>query len=258
MASAEDVLVIARSQLGTEEKPPGSNKVKYSTWYGVNGPWCAMFVSWVFHEAGLPLPASTKRGFAYTPSGAQWFQRRSAWFPKGEALPGDVVFFNFPGDGVDRISHVGIVEARQKDDTLICLEGNTNERGGRTGGKVMRKARAVGIVGCGRPDFGTGAKPVKFNPPEKMVEIPGDPMKLPVLKQGHTGHYVSILQGLLLVHAQDIVAYVNGSHKDLQKTIDGQFGKKTKEALKAWQEKTTLEADGECGPKTWAWLMGVT
>lgn len=50
------VLQVAESQLDTKEFPPGSNKTKYGVWYGIDGQkWCAIFVSWVFNEAGLPL-----------------------------------------------------------------------------------------------------------------------------------------------------------------------------------------------------------
>ena len=59
MATAEKILEIARSQIGTRESPANSDNVKYNTaYYGreVSGkyPWCAVFVWWVFREAGLP------------------------------------------------------------------------------------------------------------------------------------------------------------------------------------------------------------
>lgn len=57
MATAEKILEIARSQIGTRESPANSDNVKYNTaYYGreVSGkyPWCAVFVWWVFREAG--------------------------------------------------------------------------------------------------------------------------------------------------------------------------------------------------------------
>ena len=59
MATAEKILEIARSQIGTRESPANSDNVKYNTaYYGreVSGkyPWCAVFVWWVFREAGAP------------------------------------------------------------------------------------------------------------------------------------------------------------------------------------------------------------
>jgi hypothetical protein len=152
MTTVNAVLSRARSQLGVHENPAGSNQTPYSAWYGSRGPWCGMFVSWIFYHAGLPLPATTVKGFAYTPSGAAWFQRRGKW--TRTPRPGYVVFFDWPGDGVDRISHVGIVEAVRADGSVITIEGNT---GTAYGGSVMRRVRRSGIVGYGIPDYASGA-----------------------------------------------------------------------------------------------------
>jgi len=51
--TAEQVLSIARGELGNTEVPAGSNRTKYGKWYGMNGqPWCMMFVQWCFAQAG--------------------------------------------------------------------------------------------------------------------------------------------------------------------------------------------------------------
>lgn len=154
MTTAKAVIARAKTQLGYVENPPGSNRTKYGDWYGMTGPWCAMFVSWVFFMEGLPLPASTAKGFAYTPSGAAWFQQHGHWAPKAvHPKPGWVVFYDFPG-GPSRISHVGIVEQVQPDGTFYAIEGNTDSRGGRTGGRVMRQHRGTsGVVGYGIPGY---------------------------------------------------------------------------------------------------------
>ena len=60
MSTANDILEIARSQIGTKESPAKSDNVKYNTaYYGREvsdgkHPWCAVFVWWVFREAGAP------------------------------------------------------------------------------------------------------------------------------------------------------------------------------------------------------------
>ena len=70
MPTPEDVLEIARRQIGTKENPPGTNSNKYGKWYNWDRqPWCAMFVSYCLHGAGLPLTITTKKGFAYCPYG---------------------------------------------------------------------------------------------------------------------------------------------------------------------------------------------
>ena len=79
MATAQDVLQVAIGELGTVESPANSNKTKYGAWYGMDGqPWCAMFVSWCFANAGMPLTIETDHGFAYCPSGRNWFAQRGA------------------------------------------------------------------------------------------------------------------------------------------------------------------------------------
>ena len=58
MASANHMLELARKELGTKESPAGSNNVKYNQiYYGrpVSGdgyPWCAVFIWWLFRQAG--------------------------------------------------------------------------------------------------------------------------------------------------------------------------------------------------------------
>lgn len=148
--TAKRVLDVARGELGAHENPFGSNKTPYGAWYGMNGvAWCNIWVTWVLHHAGVEeIPK-----FAYTPSSAQWFRDNGAWIPKNNRPePGDLIWFDFPRDGVNRISHIGFVEGVLADGRIATIEGNTNEAGGRTGGRVMRHNRSVsgGIVGFGR------------------------------------------------------------------------------------------------------------
>lgn len=64
----------------------------------------------------------------------------------------------------------------------------------------------------------------------------------PTIRQGSKGDIVTMMQDLLSK---------NGS--TLQ--VDGIFGSGTASALRAFQKKNGLEADGVCGPKTWAALL---
>lgn len=150
--TAARVLDVARSQLGTVESPPGSNRTRYGAAYGMNGAaWCAIFVWWVFREAGL---SSLIPKTAYTPTFADWFKARGQWGVTPR--PGALVFFDFPGDGVDRISHVGLVEAANRDGSIVTIEGNTTagtSGSQRDGGGVWRRTRKAGVVGYGYPRY---------------------------------------------------------------------------------------------------------
>src|SRR5262245_47942117 len=48
----EAALATAITQLGVKESPAGSNHCKYTEWYGMVGPWCAMFVTWSYETQG--------------------------------------------------------------------------------------------------------------------------------------------------------------------------------------------------------------
>lgn len=154
--TAARVLEVARSQLGTVESPPNSNHTKYGVAYGMDRvAWCAIFCWWVFREAGAGnlIPKS-----AYTPAIADWFRARKQW----GSVPavGALALFDFPGDNVRRISHIGIVEAVNRDGSIICIEGNTSPGTAgsqRDGGGVYRRTRKIGIVGYGYPAYAAPA-----------------------------------------------------------------------------------------------------
>jgi hypothetical protein len=154
---AAKVIGIAASEVGTEEAPV--NKTKYGQWYGADGQaWCAMYLSWCFNEAGFPQPASTSKGFAFTPAGAAWYQQQGRWgtVPK----VGSVVFFKFPG-GPNRIHHVGLVTGI--DGSVVeTIEGNTSSGAAgsqREGGGVYRRRRSIGMVGYGYPAYSGASVP---------------------------------------------------------------------------------------------------
>lgn len=154
MATADQVLSIARAELGTKESPAGSNRVKYNNWYygrevsGDGYPWCVVFVQWVFHQAGVKLPQKTASCGLLMSAAKQ----DGCWVTEG-FRPGDVVIYDFGGDGIQ--DHCGIVENACKD-SVIALEGNTSMTGSQSnGGMVCRKVRPYGqILGAVRPRFG--------------------------------------------------------------------------------------------------------
>jgi hypothetical protein len=156
-------LDVAQSELGYIEGP-ADNETKYQK---PKQAWCGAFVNWCAKQAGIKIPNCT-----YTPAGATGFMDKKAWTlaEQADPKPGDIVFFDFPGDALDRISHVGIVITNNGDGTVTTIEGNTapDKKGDqRNGGEVCQKVRAykkknrgkvkpslpVFIVGFGRPKF---------------------------------------------------------------------------------------------------------
>jgi surface antigen len=161
--TVELFLQIARAELGVIEGPK-ENETKYGAFMKANFlPWCGSYVNWCASEAGIKIPNTVS-----TLAGAKAFQKNKAWEDAETATPqpGDIVYFDFPGDGVERISHVGIVVKDNGDGTVTCFEGNTSpdKKGDqRNGGQVAKKVRAykkgtkkglpLAVVGFGRPKF---------------------------------------------------------------------------------------------------------
>ncbi len=154
MTTAQDVIRQAERWVGFVEGPR-NNESPFGKWYGLNfQPYCAMAVSMWSFDAGLPVPASTSKGYAYTPSGAAWFKQQGRWGTKPKI--GAHVFFQFSGP---RIHHVGLVTGVNPDGSIDTIEANTSRGAAgsqRDGGGVWRRRRASGIVGYGYPNYSAG------------------------------------------------------------------------------------------------------
>ena len=148
MGTARDVLRIAAGELGSAERPAGSNCTKYGQWYGLDGySWCMIFVQWCFAQAGVKLPKRT----ASCGDLMRAAQGAGCWITSG-FQPGDVVIYDFPGGAAT--DHCGIVVS-VSGDGVAAIEGNTSEAGSQSnGGRVCRKTRPWKyIVGAVRPQF---------------------------------------------------------------------------------------------------------
>jgi len=130
--------------IGTVEKPSGSNKVMFSDWYGIVGPWCAMFVTYNMVAGGSK---AFKRGnrWAYCPfvvedarAGRNGIKQVSA----ANVQPGDIVLYDWNGDGV--ADHIGIFEdwvGKVGKTRFTAIEGNTSGQNPSDGGEVARTNR---------------------------------------------------------------------------------------------------------------------
>ena len=133
----------AVQEVGTAEYPPGSNKVKYTIWYGLNGfPWCAQFVSWVYNRAskatGVENPLlgmHTPKGFSSTVFGFGAAKRKGLVLgPIEQLMLGDIIVWKkTPVTG-----HTGIITKIYDDGSFDVTEGNTSavDHSSRNGGEV--------------------------------------------------------------------------------------------------------------------------
>ena len=129
-------LAIAKTQLGQQEKPLGSNWGKpvqdYLKSVGITFPasWCMAFVYWCFNQAVNPNPLIKTGGVLRAWNEADKKYRAT------DPQPGDIFIMDF-GKG---LGHTGIVE--KVDTTFIyTIEGNSNDSGSREGIEVTRKQR---------------------------------------------------------------------------------------------------------------------
>jgi len=129
----------AITQLGIKESPAGSNQTKYCDWYGIVGPWCAMFCTWAYETTG-DSPAFVKGSrYAYVPyivSDAQ--NARYGLSVTSSPVPGDLVCFDWDGGDYD---HVGLFESGNSNE-FTTIEGNTSTSNNSNGGEVMRRNRS--------------------------------------------------------------------------------------------------------------------
>ena len=242
---AARILRRAASRLGYTEGP--NDDSWFGTWYGLpNNPWCAMYVSWVFHEEGMPLRASSSKGFAACARAREWFVRNGRW-TTGTPKPGYLIFFDWATDRGEPPDHVGIVERVNADGSITTIEGNTKDPKGRRPQGVYRRIRRAGIVGYGIPDFlpATGG-----GGGGDGGTATGDvATRLPMLRHGADGAAVRRLQGLLRA------AFAELTDADL--TLGGNFREITQRLVERFQREQGLEADGVVGQKTWRALLGL-
>ncbi|WP_073290526.1 C40 family peptidase [Anaerosporobacter mobilis] len=114
----QNTVDIALSQVGNVGGQP------YWSWYGFNSrvEWCACYVSWVLNQAGYGEPkfaACQSQGVPYFSSNGRWASRGY-----GDIAPGDVIFFDWEGDG--HSDHVGIVIGTDGS-RVYTVEGNSGD-----------------------------------------------------------------------------------------------------------------------------------
>ena len=189
--TVEAIIEVAKSQVGVIEGPK-DNETIYGKFTKANfQPWCGSFVMWCANQAGVKVPNTV-----YTPAGADAFKKMDRWADARNDDPtaGDIIYFDFPEDGVNRISHVGICIKNNGDGTIQVVEGNTSgtaKGDQRNGGMVVEKTRAYvkdnkkrllnGVVGWGRPHYaGEEGKPL-------LEKLPAKPKKAAAKKAGGGG-----------------------------------------------------------------------
>lgn len=229
-------------QVGTLEKPVGSNHTPYAALAGQvdRQPWCATFVvaGWKVNHIPIPPGADT----AWTPAMRVAFDHAGRLHET--PAPGDVAFVYYASLG--RIGHVGVVE-RVDGDYVVTVEGNTNLDGSRTGIGVYRHRRRWRNGGTLR-GFGRPAYPGVPGPrPAPGYTPPAFP---PGLRPGIHAPVVADLQRTLLA----------AGYGPIPGAVTTFYGPKTQAAVIRFHNahpqfrSAGRDHDPAIGPRGWAYL----
>ena len=125
--TAKTIIDKALSFIGTYDG--GNNNVIFNTDYygkevsGSNYPWCAAFVWDIFRMCKAEKLFCDGAKTAYCPYIHSWGQRSGQLVDKTKGEYGDIVLFDWNGDGI--ADHVGFILSRNGNGTYETVEGNT-------------------------------------------------------------------------------------------------------------------------------------
>lgn len=114
------MVAVAQTQIGNVGGEP------YWSWWGLDYrvEWCAMFVSWCADQCGYLDSGVLPKMEGVLPF-IDWFRERGQWQDRDyEPIPGDIIFFDWEGDGI--ADHVGIVE-KVGGGFVYTIEGNAGD-----------------------------------------------------------------------------------------------------------------------------------
>jgi len=245
--TGREVLTWAAEQIGTTEKPHGSNIQHYAALAGhANGqPWCATFIVAGLKVNHVPLVRGTDTAGAAAMHAA--FRKAGRLF--NEPRAGDVGH-KFHAE-LGRVAHVFLVE-RVVGDFVQTVEGNTNLDGSRTGVGVFRLRRrwrhGGTIHGFGRPLYAatpTTPSARSARPVVSLSNLVEAARHDPPARQGATSHPadVRIVEAALVAEGLLSPTFAK----------DGSFGTVTVTAYAQWQRRQRFsgkDADGIPGRQT--------
>jgi hypothetical protein len=116
-ATAAAIVSIADSQVNTD---PDRIYGAYCNPYGPCEEWCALFASWVWEQAGVPIPS-----YPFTGSIYDWAAAHTAVLPPTAApRPGDAVLYGTGPWSTATSLHVGLVMQVWPDGAIDTVEGD--------------------------------------------------------------------------------------------------------------------------------------
>ena len=120
-ASATGAMTVRQRIVSLAEQEIGYHDHGYfCTKFGPCEAWCSLFATWVWRNAGVPVPSLAFTGYVYDWSRASTYVLSRRGVPQ----PGDAVLFGTGPWTVDTSVHMGIVEAVYPG-FLVTIEGDS-------------------------------------------------------------------------------------------------------------------------------------
>ena len=216
--TAEDIIALAKTQLGVSENPPGSNNVIYNTeYYGPPSdlPWCVVFIWWLFKELGASDLFCGGQKTAWCDFVRDYAIQHGQWVTDNYK-PGDLVLFNWDGGSLD---HIGLAIS-VVGNSVTTIEGNCNDKVS----QMMRTGST--LVGAYRPNYTTGshAHPDDPKPGSTYIVQRGDSLwGIADKLWGDGSRYIQIMSANNLVdtmiHPGQVLIIPDGDPSTIYRTI---------------------------------------
>jgi hypothetical protein len=209
--------------------------------------WCGDYVTDIYKRAQIPLPSmqpGCRTGFAYCPDAVEYGHKHGATRNSWQAEPGDIVLFDWNGDGV--ADHTEIVTSYQGG-ALFTIGGNSgpSNMDGFGGNGGVHRHRWNAPPGRGNDQVLVvidTSKVVRFGAPAHLTRggtpPPTEPRFLMLKSPMMTGTDVRVVQNALNLR----------NHAGL--ATDGAYGALTRDAVLNWQRRDHIEVDAIVGPQT--------
>ncbi len=175
--TAKTIVDKALSFIGTYDG--GNNNVIFNTDYygkevsGSNFPWCAAFLWDIFRMCNAEKLFCDGAKTAYCPYIHSWGQRSGQLIDKTKGEYGDIVLFDWNGDGIS--DHVGLILSRNSNGTYETVEGNTASYNYSNGGYVLKMTRYYSsILAIIRPKYESeenGGDTVKTTEKKFVIDV---------------------------------------------------------------------------------------
>lgn len=288
MSDRNDVIRVARAEVGYQRKPSRWNKYASEAYPTVQSqPYCGIFAAWVMIKA-TGLDVRKVCWLPYVPSIEAWARKNGAWKTSGQK-DGDLVVFGF---GKSSAQHVGFAWRDEKSKSYRSVEGNTSPGNagsqGNGGGVHVRyrsRSQIRGWVDLDKLLAAAGRKPsvpsggASVPKPSKPAAKPAAtkapafplPRKAGAMYFYGRGKEKTAVTGMMRnTGVPGDVVQVNGRWRskglaqfqarliargwsELKKDgADGRFGDTMHKVVGQFQKSMGLTVDHKVGPGTWA------